>query len=666
MLSIKVGSLETHVKQVCFSILIILILIYSNTIIDLNAQEIVSNPEEKKDFTSEELVKDVESCLDEKCVEKNELVLSLNFFPVDFKIKPNVLWYGLTDEVNNYQLDKYIHKAGYNVGNLSGALNQKLNFSNLNNAINSLSPKPFENDFERRISIGMLMEAISNESQLSNIQASQKIANFIESRFEDKADQIAMLASIAAYLADDYDDFRNPGRGENSNTAFLDLREMALRSRNNSIDGGICNDIVASVGNIAQQLSIKADVFSIQTAGPGSQHFVLFIGDKEKQYVVDYGSVSESKAGHELQLTNANYGMNLRIMGLKGDGRIGEIGVYADDYGQFLHELYQNKISLPANSAVNAPNFLKLLLSPEGKKAFGVGASYLHDGSTALVFYGKFKKDKNHFYTLGGIDLGVQANGNLKEDPTVLKFHFLYEKMATVPVIHYLKKDFKLDLKFQAGLGVDGMVAYSIAKEKITQEKMGLRPEDSVIFKEDNSGVIFDGNLGSKVGFNLESKWKNYHFFNAQFFLDHQLGAGSYGNQANGVNFLERIEHLSFIPNQVNASVEGGNSKLTGKVAYQGDALGQVVSLNAQLKIDEIFPNFKASIGVGQNFAFGGWKTGQNYNDIKGPSLNLTVQNKKSGSSIKLQSSKQLPLQVTYKMPLSGKSKNKKPMKKSF
>lgn len=613
-----------------------------------------------------------------------EIVAQINLIPVDPSLQMNTYYYPDQIFINNNSIDDKLTNLGYTlVAHSSNPTNSNhlLTFENLNSAILQLGNSSFNeadnrklifsDSSKRTLAIGFMLEALQNSSpDSSNKELAQKMANIVKQNFATHDEQMFFLATLSSYLANDYDANRNPQHPDNNNTDFLNLQKIATRSRDHQINGGICNDIVANIGSIARELDPHLDVFGIQAAGPHTEHFVLLVGDQQKQYVINYGKVAVSNQSTEINLYPESYGMNVRVMGLRDSGEISEIGVYADNYGQFLQQIYENKIAKPSNSQLNTPSFVKILFNANNKFSLGLAGANTQDGATAFVLYGQFKKNTKHQNTLLGVDLGVQAyqevnhgllsGYNLVRDNqkplNIFKFHFNYERQQVIPVIKYLRRHFSVNWSLIAGIGMEGLIGYSLGDDEHQLYASSLNPQQISNHTINKTGLILDGNMGSEIGTKILSTWHEKYIATLQISAGHQLGA-LYGHQASGVSLNQHLKYLTLFLNEAKANAKFGNNSIKLSSKYQGDALGQSIVLQGNVTIDHLLNSLSLQIGLGYAWALPGWKSKKNYNDSKGFMGELAITPHKKNWRLKFAANQVQPLQISFNTTISKEPK---------
>lgn len=502
-----------------------------------------------------------------------------------------------------------------------------------------------------------------NNEKINDSKIFQEITDLIRDNYTSKEDQVRVLSLYADKLYDGYNEARNPFSNNITNNpdrlplpqgsiSMIQLAQAAQTYDRNG-DGGVCNDIAAAIGQIAQRMFPGDEVFTIHEMGNSRSHFGTLLSDgKSTRVITDRSTVAYDQTKNGLQLNLGHHdSMNVRIQKINSKGQLNEVFLAKNPYGVFIEKLTDPNnpyyIQNGRNFSSQILQFNKII-SEKNEMSTGLGVAEMNDGSTVVAVFAKVdSKTKNSiFINQFSSALGTQVQPGSQD-----------------VMIH-----------INDGFYVSGVI-YQNPRVKI-EGKVGAKVElaAGVAHGQQKVGFLVDGNAGLNASLNtrfMSRSQKTSFELGGDFST--QMGSRSY-NDMLGNSAKKAIQYLKLYPNQMLVKVQvqqslTPKSKMYVGGAYQGTALGQNI-------VEKVGFNIQAKSGVQVETYIGalqklkGWESKNNYLSentagleaganvkIKKPTMKSEV---KIGLEAQGLTSKQPQVQFTTVLPIQKiKKKNK-------
>lgn len=421
------------------------------------------------------------------------------------------------------------------------------------------------------------MLSYAANSNLSQTQLAGALATMIKSKYASREERFNVLSSIAGRFNENYNFARNPGANNDTSnpnkvplpTASLTLQQISKAALNSDpFNGGVCNDIVAAVAMIAEQIFPEDDVLAINSGS----HLGLLISDGKTNRVINYDK--QLSMQNRLSLDEKYSATNMRIAKMD-NGHLKQIAIVDTQTGQLMEQAFRTgKPLLKTNTDINSIiSIFKILIEGSENKhevSLGAGGADLKQ-SKMYVVVAKYEYNSNRWRNYVGVG-GSQMSSNTSPEE-LYKLHVRTGSELTL--IRYATPKLSLD----------------IASGVQTEFQYGANPKTDI-----SSFIDVAGNLDVVNRLRLAYRPTTNLKLATQMETRHTFGPASWGDAvgawANGTGsgIVGTLSNMHFHLNQINISASAEykiskNIKALAEVKYQGSNIGQSLGIMTGVNI---------------------------------------------------------------------------------
>ena len=417
--------------------------------------------------------------------------------------------------------------------------------------------------------------AVASKSGLSDPDLANLIANSVANYTHDEKERLALFATLSDRFYTTYNILRDPGQntGEatTQNTSLNQLIQAAISW--NSVQGGVCNDIVQALVAVGKKLFPDQDVFGFSN---GTHFGVMVHRAGQAPTIINWGIQTDQRS--ELTFAPEVQTTLTRIFELTSEGTLKQIANMDTEVGAALKKLYTETSPTLRTGMDPSLTYVKfgdqpIQSHPDYSLNEKIGVVKTTD-SVFLVFMGEVTQQKDLHAGTTALSASFQAQSGAANG--IFTLHKTYQHR----LLRYSKPKFIVELS-AGGMADVSVTARLNNKTDPQYQDVGLRSE-----------VV---ELNQKLSFQTKPSHEQMPLIAASVGVYEDFGRGNEGRQTGLESMsvvkgtLQALAYTHLFVNQIYAKGAlhvplNPNVQTWIGGSYQGSPIGQAIEGNTGIE----------------------------------------------------------------------------------